>query len=416
MHDLVIRGACPWGMGAGGMTDVAVDDGRISIVGTVLEPGRREWNVGGRLLLPALVDPHHHLDKACLVGTLGGAADLADARSRFGRLRQRLTRQDLVARGGRVVEWAIGHGVAALRTHADVDGIVGLRHVEAALELKQSFADRIVIQVVAFQPASVAPDDDASWRALHEALRLGCEAVGGTTGSRGGDARPVMERLLRMAADAACMADLHLDETLDPAVQNLPALARLVREHALEGRVVASHCCSLSAASPVKRAEAIRLAAEARLHVIALPLTNLYLQGRDSGLRGVAPVAELLAGGVNVACGSDNVQDPFLPSGNADPFLAAHVLGLAGQLADPRYLLEAVSYRAAAALGIATSQEWCRPQAPASFCIADCEPGEDPVASLALRPLVIYKGRAVRCPEMHAQHLPPIRAHHPGGN
>jgi cytosine deaminase len=358
-----------------------------------------------------LVDPHHHLDKACLAAELGGAESLADARARFGRLRPTLTAENLHQRGSRVIQWAIGHGVGVLRTHADVDGTVGLRHVESALELKQHYADRIAIQVVAFQPASVALDDSASWRALQDALRLGCEAVGGTTGNRGGDARAVMERLLRMAADAACMVDLHLDETLDPAVQNLPALAHLTREHGLKDRVAASHCSSLSAASPAMRAEAIRLAAEARIHVIALPLTNLYLQGRDTGRRGLAPVAELLAGGVNVACGSDNVQDPFLPTGNADPLLAAQIMGLAGHLDDTRYLLEAVSFRAAAAIGIEAPSDWCQPVAPASFCVADCGANDDPVARLPPRPLVIYKGKVVRTPDDSAAGLPPIMNH-----
>jgi cytosine/creatinine deaminase len=411
MHELVIRGAFPWGMTRGERIDVAVDAGRISAVGSVTESGEQEWDVGGRLLLPSLVDPHHHLDKACLVGTLGGSTDLADARSRFGTLRPHLTKHDLVHRGERVIHWAIRHGVGALRTHADVDQTVGLRHVETALGLKESFADRITIQVVAFQPASVSVDDEQSWQRLHDALELGCDAAGGTTGTRGPDAPAVMDRILGLAARAGRMVDFHLDETLDPAVQNLPELARLTQRHGLQGRVTASHCCSLSVASPSLRDEAIRLASDARIHVVALPLTNLYLQGGASGLRGVAPVGELLAGGVNVACGSDNVQDPFLPFGNADPLLAAQVLGLAGRLADPRYLLEAVSLRAAEAIGLSTSSDWLRPGAEASFSVADCSPDDDPVACLAPRPIVVFKGRVVRSPGEGAHDLPPIRIH-----
>jgi cytosine deaminase len=412
VHDLVIRSACPWGTAAAAKMDIAVDGGRVAAVAVAIAGrGREEWNAEGRLLLPGLVETHLHLDKACLAGVLGGAADLADARSRFARLRPDLTPRDLVQRGSRVIGWALRHGVAALRTHADVDRIVGLRHVEAALELKETFADRIAIQVVAFQPASVALDDEESWDKLEEALRLGCAAVGGTTGTRGREASALMARVLELAARTGSMVDLHLDETLDPAVQNLPELARLTRRFGLQGRVTASHCCSLSVAPAAARAEAIRLIAEARIHVVALPLTNLYLQGRESGLRGVAPVVELLAGGVNAACGSDNVQDPFLPAGNADPLLAAQVLGLAGQIADPRYLLESVSSRAAAAMGIPAPADWCRPGAAASFAVADCGPDDDPVACLPPRPLVVFNGRVVRKPGDGAHDLPPIRAH-----
>lgn len=411
MHELVIRGAVPWGTKHSQPIDVAVDRGRITGIAPALsEPGREEWRAGGRLMLPALVDPHHHLDKACLAQRLGAATDLADARSRFGQVRASLTRADLERRGAMVLRWAIRHGVGALRTHADVDATVGLRHVEAALALKESLADRIALQVVAFQPAGVALSDDLSWQRLEEALRLGCDAVGGTTGTRGRDAAALMTRMLAIAARSDRMVDLHLDETLDPSVQNLADLARLTLKHGLRGRVAASHCCSLSVATPAQRTEAIALAAEAVIHVIALPLSNLYLQGADSGLRGLAPVRELLAGGVNVACGSDNVQDPFLPAGNADPLLAAQVLALACHIADCRFLQEAVTVRAAQAMGLSSSSDWCAPGAPASFAIADCGPNDDPVALLAARPLVVFKGRIVRRPDDSACELPPLRA------
>lgn len=408
MHDLVIRNVHPWG--AGGGVDVAVDGARVSAVAAATAArGREEWDAGGRLMLPMLVEPHVHLDKACLARKLGGARDLADARARFAVLRPVLTRDDLVARGRRILEQAVRHGVGALRTHADVDGVVGLRHVEAALELKHAFAGRIAIQVVAFQPAAVALDDTVSWQRLEEALRIGCDAVGGATGSRGPDATEFLRRVAALAERCGCALDLHLDETLDPAAQNLALLAALTAERGLQGRVAASHCCSLAVAPRAVRAAALERAVAAGVHVIALPLTNLYLQGRDTGLRGLPPVAELLAAGVNVACGSDNVQDPFLPAGNADPLLAAQVLGVAAQLADARYLLESVTLRAARAIGLAARTDWCRAGAPASFSVADCGAEDDPVACLPPRLLVLHDGRVTRYPADTAPGLPPLR-------
>src|SRR5687768_12168983 len=168
--------------------------------------------------------------------------------------------------------------------------------------------------------------------------------------------------------------------------------------------VTGVHTCAL----PISRADAIERAARAGIHVIALPLSNLYLQGRDSGLRGVAPVAELLAAGVNVACGSDNVQDPFMPMGNADPLLAAQVLGLAAHLSDTRVLLDTVTWRAARAMGLDAGPDWCRAGAPASFAVTDCGADDDPVARLPSRPLVVREGRIVRRPGEHAA-LPPLQ-------
>ena len=70
------------------------------------------------------------------------------------------------------------------------------------------------------------------------------------------------------------------------------------------------------------------LVAEAGVNVIALPHTNLFLQGRGTAPmpRGLTAVAALRAAGVNVAAGADNLQDPFNPVGRACPFETAGLM------------------------------------------------------------------------------------------
>ena len=59
-------------------------------------------------------------------------------------------------------------------------------------------------------------------------------------------------------------------------------------------------------------------------------------------------------------------------------------------------------------MGIPGGTGWCAAGAPASFSVADCAATDDPVACLAPRPLVIFKGRVVRAPGESACGLPPI--------
>jgi N-acyl-D-amino-acid deacylase len=64
MHDIVIRnGEVFDGTGAAPVrADVAIDGDRITAVGTVTEPGRREIDATGRVVTPGFVDIHTHLD------------------------------------------------------------------------------------------------------------------------------------------------------------------------------------------------------------------------------------------------------------------------------------------------------------------------------------------------------------------
>jgi N-acyl-D-aspartate/D-glutamate deacylase len=63
-HDLVIRGGTVVdGTGAPArVADVAIDDGRITIVGEVLEAGEREIDAAGAIVAPGWVDIHSHYD------------------------------------------------------------------------------------------------------------------------------------------------------------------------------------------------------------------------------------------------------------------------------------------------------------------------------------------------------------------
>ncbi|WP_019925642.1 amidohydrolase family protein [Nocardia sp. BMG111209] len=64
MHDVVIRGGeVVDGTGAAPRrADIAVDGDRITAVGSVPEPGRREIDAEGRYVTPGFVDVHTHLD------------------------------------------------------------------------------------------------------------------------------------------------------------------------------------------------------------------------------------------------------------------------------------------------------------------------------------------------------------------
>lgn len=324
---------------SGRSIDVAVDEGGIiADVGpsVTVEPGDAVVDLNGWLLLPSLVESHAHLDKALTAdkvpnprGDLMGAIDAwIDAASRgvFGL-------DEMTERAVAELEKLLFSGVTHVRTHVNVgDGdadFVHLRAVRAAAEEMRGLVD---VQMVALMHSPLAGAAGAvNRRMLAQALEMGVDLVGGCPHLED-DGVGMIGIALDAASEAGVGLDLHVDETLDPSMTRLVDLARLVSERGFGDPVTASHCVSLSMQSPADQETIARAVAEARIAVVPLPQTNLFLQGWDHPQampRGVAPIDVLRRNGVVVAAGGDNVQDPFNPMGRSDPFETASLLVMA---------------------------------------------------------------------------------------
>ena len=314
-------------------------------------------DLGGWLVLPALVEPHAHLDNALIAevvpnlrGDLQGAFEAGDAALAAGKI----THEGMVARAIKAMELLLVHGVTAVRSHVAVGGDFGVRNVLALQEVKTYFKDLIDIQLVALVISPVAgPDGVRNRAALESAVEIGVDLIGGCP-HLDSDGPGLIKIAIRMATEAGLGLDLHVDETLDPAVLTLRDLARQVQDSGFDHPVAASHCVSLGMQTPKIQAEVAKEVAEAGVNVFCLPQTNLFLQGRDHPTatpRGLTAVRALQDAGVLVAAGADNVQDPFNPVGRSDPLETASLLVMAGhQTPDNAYRM--VSNNAREGIGL----------------------------------------------------------------
>jgi cytosine deaminase len=390
MSPLLLRGAR---LPDEGVRDVLVstDSGlvtRVAPPGLLPSSGPDELDLTGYLLLPAPAEPHAHLDKALtwdLAGALPG--DLLSAVAAWRAYAARVTEEDVFQRARRAVDKLCANGVTAVRTHVDLlrddDGGGGygggdpLRGLRALLRLRRQLRGRIRLQIAVLHVD--APDE-----LLHEALDLGADLLGDCP-HLSADPAASVERTLRIAAEHQVGVDLHADETLDPGAGDLRLLARAVLERGFVSAVTASHCVSLGVVEPAEAARTAKEVAAAGIGVVTLPLTNLYLQGRDrpsSTPRGLTAVRALLDAGVTVAAGGDNIRDPFNPVGRADPLETASLLVTAGHLT-PDEALRAVTGGARAVLGLPAA-------GPYEGAVADL---------LAVRAQTVSEVLGASCPE-----------------
>ena len=324
--------------------DLLLEDGcvRRLLAPDAMVGDHAESNLGGRVLLPRLVEPHCHLDKCHTVSRIGPVGGdlhraMADQRSDLARW----TRDDLRERSGRGLDELRASGCGSVRTHINWDadrvpqGATPLAW-DVIGELAGEISPHMVVQRSAL--LSLEKFDDRSY--VSGAARLISE-TGGVLGVFVlGQARMAerLRRVIELAERYALALDFHVDESLEHAPDGLDAIARVVTETGFEGPVLCGHACALMNLNGDALARLIEAVARSGVSIAALPTTNLYLQGRGEGTpqrRGITRVRELSEAGVTVAFGSDNVADAFCPVGRHDPMYALALAVVTAHLDPP---------------------------------------------------------------------------------
>jgi cytosine deaminase len=317
----------------GSVIDVHIADG---FVVAERQSDAEVLDAGGRLVLPAMAEAHAHLDKAFLAETVPNpTGDLWGAIQAMEQHRGSITVADTIARAERAARLMAGNGVTAIRTHADLTVWNGLDSVHALLEVRERLRHLVSIEVVALLGSPSTGLDGAAHRSLlTTAISLGIDGVGGCPHLEP-DPHESIDFLLTSAEHAGLPVDLHTDEHLDADRITLGHLADTVARSGFRQAVTASHCVSLGLQSPTAQRVIAEKVAAANISVVALPSTNLFLQGRhrqEAMPRAITAVEALRAAGANVCAGYDNLQDPFNPVGRGDCLETASLMISAAHL------------------------------------------------------------------------------------
>jgi cytosine deaminase len=351
--------------------DLAIHEGKISARGENLtaENVGQVIDLKGRLVVPGFVDPHVHLDIA-LMNSWQEPGRPEPYLSHYGlnesmeKRRRAFTREDIERRASAALELASSHGVTAMRAQCHIDPEVGLKHLEALLQVKQKYVDRITLQIVGFPQQGLTRSPEAP-DLYREAFRLGLDVMGGASNLDFDDeGRVDFRRHIDMGFELAQEFDVDLDVHVDLGIPErvkldeleVVYLAQKTIEAGYQGRVTAGHVCSLDSATPEVAEKAIRAIADAQLHVVSQP--DLYRLGRDDTShvrRGLTRVKDLLAAGVNVTFASNNVRDALRPFGNFNPLEEALILAYGAHMDtidEMETLLRMCTFNGASALGL----------------------------------------------------------------
>lgn len=307
------------------LADIAVTDGGISGISARGDRPKppRAIDLAGRIVLPAFIDCHTHIDKGHIWprkpnpdGTFMGALNAvgADRAARW-------NATDVVRRMEFALRSAFAHGTKAVRTH--LDSVPPQEEISWPVfeEMRERWQGRIELQASSL--FGIDAGRDTGWL---EGLARRVAAAKGVLGAvtyMVPDLDELLDRIFTHAIELGLDLDFHADETDDVAAMSLSRIAEAALRHKFEGKVLVGHCCSLARQPDAAVLATLDKVARAGVAVVSLPMCNLYLQDRRQDgttprWRGVTLLHEMSARGIPVAVASDNTRDPFYAYGDLD--------------------------------------------------------------------------------------------------
>ena len=380
-------------------TQLTIADGRIVSVGPVAEPAAGMATIDGRGMyaIPGLVDCHAHVDKT-LVGSPyvphpGGqtVTEISDAErdvrgARAGTLRDRVRL---------LLDRLVRQGTSHIRSHVDVDTDAGLANLEAVAAVREEFADRLDLEIVAF-PQSGLLRRPGTAQLMAAAMAAGADVVGGLDPA-GVDGDPVahLDAVFGLAERFSRPVDIHLHDPGELGGWEIAAIVERARALGMAGLVTISHAMALG---EVPTATLDRLLAGLADQAVAIATVA---PGRGPML----PLKRMLDAGVTVACGNDGVRDMWSPYGDGDMLARARLVAYrAGFRTDEDIELALTAATHGGAVAMRIGDYGIHPGARADLLLVPGETRAEAVVSCPARALVIKRGRIVAGTISHAGH------------
>ncbi len=231
---------------------------------------------------------------------------------------------DIYEHMARALDVMIGQGVQAIGSFIDVDPVIEDKAVQAAKRIQEDYRDKIQIRFINQVVKGVIDPEARKW---FEAGAEFVDIIGGLPEKDAGRESEHLDILFEAAKqNGGKPLHVHIDQLNVPEQRDTELLARKTIEHGYEGKVVAVHCISVGAQPKAYRQELYKKIKDAGIMVVVCPvgwIDNSWVAGQQEDVMGpihnsIAPVKEMVAAGVTVALGTDNIQDIYKPFNDGD--------------------------------------------------------------------------------------------------
>lgn len=339
------------------LLDIAIRDGKIVALekGLSAEAGQ-VIDAKGCLVTESFVNGHLHLDKVYTLKMagedalksyngegMGGAMTGIEQAANF---KAAYDESWILPNVRKACDLALKYGNTHIRAFADVDSKARLEGVKALLKAREEYKGRVELQVVAFPQDGVAREPGAK-ELVKQALDLGADVVGGIPWIEftREDEQDHVDAMCAYAKEYNKPISMLLDDVGDGEERTLEMLCKQSIAMGWQGRVTAQHCRAMELYPENYFRKLTSLLKQAGVGIVSDPHTGPL----------AARVKDLLAEGVPVALGQDDIQDAYYPFGENNmlqiAFLASHLLRML-TFDDMELLYDMITTTAARVLGM----------------------------------------------------------------
>ncbi|MCI0551011.1 MAG: amidohydrolase family protein [Anaerolineae bacterium] len=343
------------------LVNIGISDGQIvSLEERLSGEAKSVIDAEGNLVTESFVNPHLHLckvytlqmmDEEALTAYQGeGMGKAMNAIELAARVKEKYDEAWIIKNVRKAVAQAAMYGNTHIRAFADVDSKARLEGVKALIRAREEFKGIVEIQVCAFAQDGWVREPGAD-KFMRQAMELGADVVGGIPWIEYTDAdvQQHVREIFDLAQEFNKDVSMLVDDAGDPGLRSLEAMAVEAIKRGWQGRALAHHARAMALYPQPYVQKVAALLKQAKMGVVSDPHTG-PLHAR---------VKELLAEGVTVCLGQDDISDAYYPFGRNNmlevAFLAAHLLWMTTSR-EMEMLYDMVTVNAAQAMNIMNHQ------------------------------------------------------------
>jgi cytosine/adenosine deaminase-related metal-dependent hydrolase len=305
------------------------------------------------------VNAHAHADRAFTVNpdtldvyrkhSLEEKWDLVDE------VKKNATVDDYYRRMSMAIEVMLEQNVKVLGSFVDVDPVCEDRALQGAIKAREAYKGKIEV-VLANQTLKGVIEPSA--RKWFDVASEQVDIIGGLPKRDErdyGKGEKHIDILLEAGKKYGKLVHVHVDQfnTVDDTETEL--LAKKTIEHGMEGKVVAIHSISLAAHPKTYRQDVYSLMNQSGMMVIACPVAWIDSPRKEVSQpfhNALTPVDEMLAAGITVALGTDNICDYMVPFCDGNMWQELMLLATGNRLTDLDQIVKIATANGRKVLGL----------------------------------------------------------------